>query len=220
MGTTHGKRILRGNIMEHYRCHEVYITDTRHTRMCSLVFFKHKYLTMPSLTPANALIRAADDLTTALAGVIPPPSMTTDAIAQLINIFKMQAEKMKDEATLQRVLRENAQAERVRNKTVVAPFSPQTTATNTYPPLEIEEYPKMDVGTPQGTPVSYPEDNSTSSQPADNTRHQRKVRTITQDYLFHLMDTSFLPGQHYSPANKPVHGCIPCNSYVTLPTRS
>ena len=96
---------------------------------------------MPSLTPADALIQAADDLTTALAGVIPPPSMTTNAIVQLINIFKTQAEKMKDEATLQMVLRENAQAERVRNKTVVAPISPQTTATNTYPPLEIEEYP-------------------------------------------------------------------------------
>jgi hypothetical protein len=81
--------------------------------------------------------------------------------------------KEKDETTLQRVLRENAQAERVH--TVMVPISPQTTATNTYPPLEIEEYPKMDVGTPRGTPVSYPEDNSTSSRPADNTRHQRKV---------------------------------------------
>jgi hypothetical protein len=50
---------------------------------------------MPSLTPADALIQAADNLTTALAGVIPPPSMTTKAIAQLISIFKTQAEKEK-----------------------------------------------------------------------------------------------------------------------------
>ena len=50
---------------EHYRCHEVYIIDNRHTCMCSSVFFKHKYLMMPSFTPADALIRAADDLTTA-----------------------------------------------------------------------------------------------------------------------------------------------------------
>ena len=63
---------------------------------------------MPSLTPADTLIRAADDIITALAGVIPPPSMTTDAIAQLINIFKTQAKKEKDKATLQRVLRENS----------------------------------------------------------------------------------------------------------------
>ncbi len=51
---------------------------------------------MPTLTAANALIRAADNLTKALAGVIPPPNMTTDAINQLINIFKMQVEKEKD----------------------------------------------------------------------------------------------------------------------------
>jgi hypothetical protein len=113
--------------------------------MCSLVFFKHKYLMMPSLTPADALIRAADDLTTALAGVIPPPSMTTNTIAQLINIFKTQAEKEKDKATLQRVLRENAQAERVLNETMAlttsptnkpvdGPTSPQTNTTTTYPP--------------------------------------------------------------------------------------
>jgi hypothetical protein len=103
---------------------------------------------------------------------------------------------LRENAQTERVLNEeNAQAERVRNETVVVPISPQTTNTNTYPPLEIEECPEMDVGTLRGTPISYPEDKSTSSQPADNTRHQRKVQTITQDYLFHLMDTSFLPGQ-------------------------
>jgi len=161
---------------------------------------------MPSLTPAVALIRAADYLTTALAGVIPPPSITTNAIAQLIKIFKMQAENEKDEATLRRVLRENVQAERVLTETMAPPTSPtnelvagptslQTTTTTTYPPFEIKGYTKMDVGALRGTPISYPEDNSKSSWPAANTRYQRKVQTITQDYLFHLMDTSFLPQQ-------------------------
>jgi hypothetical protein len=90
---------------------------------------------MPSLTPADALIRAADDLTKALAGVIPPPNMTTDAIAQLINIVKTQAEKEKDKATLQRVLRENAQAERVLTKNMAPPTSPtnEPVAEPTYP---------------------------------------------------------------------------------------
>jgi hypothetical protein len=171
-----------------------------------MVFFKHKYLTMPSLTPADALIRAAENLTTALAGVTPPPSMTTDAIALLINIFKTQTKKEKDEATLQRVLRENAQAERVLNETMApptsstnkpvdGPTSPQINTTTTYPPLEIKEFPEMDVGTLRGTPITNPGNNPNSSQPSANTQYQRKVRTITQDYLFHLMDTSFLPQQ-------------------------
>jgi hypothetical protein len=82
-----------GNSWEHYRCHEVFISDTHHTPICSTVFFKHKYLTMPTLTPSNALIRTADNLTNAIAGIIPPPNITTDAIDQLINIFKLQAKK-------------------------------------------------------------------------------------------------------------------------------
>ncbi len=71
---------------------------------------------MPSLTPSDTLIHAADDLTTAIAGVIPLPNMTTNAIEQLIKIFKTQAENERDKATLQRMLRENAQAEKVLNK--------------------------------------------------------------------------------------------------------
>jgi hypothetical protein len=74
--------------------------------------------------PADALIRAADNLTTAIAGVIPPLNMTTNTIKQLIKIFKTQAEKKKDKATLQRVLRENAQAEQVLNKNMALPIRP------------------------------------------------------------------------------------------------
>jgi hypothetical protein len=186
--------------------------------MYSSIFFKHKYLTMPSLTPADTLIRAADDIITALAGVIPPPSMTTDAIAQLINIFKTQAKKEKDKATLRRVLQENTQAERVLNETMAlptsptnkpvdGPTSPQTNTKTTYPPLEIDRNGRRH--TTRNT------DYQSRRQPQLIT-----VQTITHDYLFHLMDTSFLHSNNCSPTNKPAHGNIHCNSSVTSPTRS
>jgi hypothetical protein len=41
------------NAKEHYRCHQVYITNTKHLRTCETVFFKHKYLTMPTITPVD-----------------------------------------------------------------------------------------------------------------------------------------------------------------------
>jgi len=129
-----------GNAWDHYRCHEIYITDTHHARVCNTVFFKHKYLTMPTITPANALIRAADDLMDALTGVVPPPNMTRDAVDQLMTIFKQQAEKAKDDATTQRVLKEWARAERVHNEEATQPASPST-----IPPLEVT-YPAIDVG--------------------------------------------------------------------------
>ena len=51
---------------------------------------------MPTLTPTDALIGAADGLTNTIAGIIPPPTVTTDAIDQLINRFKSQAKKAND----------------------------------------------------------------------------------------------------------------------------
>jgi hypothetical protein len=118
------------------------------------LFFKHKYLTMPIITTSDALIHAADNLTDAIAGIIPPPNITADAIDQLINIFKLQAEKEKDKATAQRVLKERAQAERVGTKTKdhspsMAPTAKPTTTTiitpMSFPPLEVE-YPDLDTG--------------------------------------------------------------------------
>ncbi len=96
---------------------------------------------MPTITPANALIGAADDLTDALAGVVPPPNMTRDAVDQLMRIFKQQAEKAKDDATTQRVLKERAQDERVHNEESNQPAIPSP-----LPPLEVT-YPAIDVGT-------------------------------------------------------------------------
>jgi hypothetical protein len=64
-----------GNAWEHYRCHKIYICDTKHTRTCLTAFFKHKYLTMPTIIPANALICTADDLTDTILGLIPDPHM-------------------------------------------------------------------------------------------------------------------------------------------------
>ena len=57
-----------GNMREHYRCHEIYICDTKHTRTCLTIFFKHKYLTMHTITLADAFICTADSLTDAITG--------------------------------------------------------------------------------------------------------------------------------------------------------
>ncbi len=190
-----------GNSWEHYRCHKVFISDTHHTWICSTVFFKHKYLTMPTLIPYDALIGAANNLTNAIAGIIPPPNITTDAIDQLINIFKLQAKKEKDTATAQRVLKEHAQAERVGTKTkdhsprttpTVKPTTTTVTTPMSFPPLKVE-YPDLNTGMLRETPMTSQDKMGNNLSPAANTCHQPKVQTITQEYLFHLMDTPGLP---------------------------
>jgi hypothetical protein len=68
------------NAKEHYRCHLVYITHTRHIKTCKTGFFKHKYLTMLSITPANALIKAADNLVDTITGQLPRNGTTTQVV--------------------------------------------------------------------------------------------------------------------------------------------
>jgi hypothetical protein len=69
-----------GNAHEHYRCLKVYIPTMKSTRVCDTVFFKHKYLTMPTITPDVALILAANKLVNAISGAVPKTSVTEDAI--------------------------------------------------------------------------------------------------------------------------------------------
>jgi hypothetical protein len=70
-----------GSSPEHYRCHMVYITATRSIRICQTVFFKHKYLTQPSFTTNDALLLAADRLTSAIEGALPMTTSTQQDLA-------------------------------------------------------------------------------------------------------------------------------------------
>ncbi len=52
-----------GTSSEHYRCHIIHVKKTNSERISDTVFFKHKYITQPTLTPVDTLVRAIDDLT-------------------------------------------------------------------------------------------------------------------------------------------------------------
>jgi hypothetical protein len=112
-----------------------------------------------------------------------PPNITTDAIDQLINIFKLQAEKKKDTATAQRVLKEGAQAVRVGTETKdhspsTAPTAKSTITTITtpmsLPPLKVE-YPDLKTGMLRETPMTSQDEMGNNSSPAANTCPQWKV---------------------------------------------
>jgi hypothetical protein len=88
--------------------------------------------------------------------------MTTDAINQLMHIFKQQAETAKNDATVQKVLKEGDHTEMVLTKaepnptpTTTPSTVPTANPTISFPDLEIE-YPDSDVGRPRQTPVVYP----------------------------------------------------------------
>ena len=71
---------------------------------------------MPSYTPADALIKAADNLVDTINGIIPKNMVTSDAVEQLMEIYKIKAKKATCEAQTQRVLWEQAQSQRVKEQ--------------------------------------------------------------------------------------------------------
>jgi hypothetical protein len=54
---------------EHYRCHVVFVKKTQAKRVTDTLFFRHKYITQPTVTPADIIIKAYRDLTSALQGL-------------------------------------------------------------------------------------------------------------------------------------------------------
>jgi hypothetical protein len=129
--------------------------------------------------------------------------MTTDAINQLMPFFKQQAETTKNNATVQRVLKERAHAERVLTEAEPNPIptttpsaAPTANPTTTFSDLKIE-YPNSDMGRPRQTPVVSQDNYKSISPPSANTRHQRRGRTIIEDFLFHMIDVP-TPTQHFT----------------------
>jgi len=76
-----------GTSMEHHRCFRVYVTRTRATRISETVFFKHQYITNPTLTPEYRVVAAAQQLATALKGNIPAGNETAEALTKVSKLF-------------------------------------------------------------------------------------------------------------------------------------
>ena len=55
-----------GTSPEHYRAHRIFVKATNAERITETVFFKHKYLTNPTVTHADRVVQAAKELHNAL----------------------------------------------------------------------------------------------------------------------------------------------------------
>ena len=77
-----------GNTWNHYRCHKIWIKDTKKTKVGQTVFFRHKYLTQPIVTPTDAILRATEDLCKILQNKEPVKGEARAAIDMLVDIFK------------------------------------------------------------------------------------------------------------------------------------
>ena len=89
------KGYVLGTSPEHYRCWNLYVTKTRATRISDMVFFKHKYITNPTASPADVIIAAANRMAEALRTHKPNnlAEEDVDALKKLEAIFTEAANK-------------------------------------------------------------------------------------------------------------------------------
>ena len=81
-----------GTSLERYRYYWGWMRETNKIRGSDTVSFKHKYITNPSITTGDAIVNAAQQLTSALCGSIPPPLVKSviDHLRALTDILMQQ----------------------------------------------------------------------------------------------------------------------------------
>jgi hypothetical protein len=89
---------------------------------------------MPTITLPNALIKPADNLVDVILGQLIKNSVTANAVEQLMEVYKIQAEKATCKARAERVLREQALTQRV---------------------VEVQQAAEQIHASPQHTPTSF-----------------------------------------------------------------
>jgi hypothetical protein len=174
-----------GTSTEHYRCWKIWSIATRTTRIAATVFFKHKYLTNPTVSPADALIAAAANL----AHVI-----KHNAKAQHIGCKKLQ-----DLQRLQQLFSETAQTQRTTpalhqqtNNHAQPPRVPIHTPLPTLPVVSDNEDSDDEHEPPPRVPTHHavppvPHPHATTTPPALNTRSRH--RSLTYEAMLHSLST-------------------------------
>ena len=81
-----------GTSFEHYRCQRIWMKDTHATRISGAVWFKHKYLTNPTVTPEDRIVAAIGGLAKTLAEKVPRQlrDTTLDKLRKLQGILEPQ----------------------------------------------------------------------------------------------------------------------------------
>eukprot|EP00804_Cyclotella_cryptica_P015967 CCRYP_004129-RA/>CCRYP_004129-RA protein AED:0.18 eAED:0.18 QI:0/0/0/1/0/0/2/0/948 len=83
------KGFVLGTSPEHYRCWTVWTPVSQSTRISATVFFKHKYITNPTVTPADAIVAATANLAHVLMSNTTAAHLNTTQLADLTRLHKI-----------------------------------------------------------------------------------------------------------------------------------
>ena len=95
------KGYVLGTSFEHYRCQTVWMVDLHNRRTSGAIWFKHKYLTHPSVTPADRITAAIRGLAKTLTTGI-PPQLRDDTLDKLKRLQDILNPQVTDDSSLER----------------------------------------------------------------------------------------------------------------------
>jgi hypothetical protein len=86
-------------LTEHYQYYDAFCSETEAVQGSETMYFKHKYISSPTVTPADSIVQAARELADALREKTAPPltQSVIDELRNLNNIFTETADSQQNE---------------------------------------------------------------------------------------------------------------------------
>ena len=200
----HGKKgWVLGTSREHYRGYQAWIKETRATRISGKMFFKHKYITNQSVTPQDAMVAAANNLSNAIKRNITAQQIGEQRYNDIVRLEEI----FKYAATLPRVQASTDETDPTIGTTppVVTTESNKDNTNNTTEEENIAESEEIEretiritpngnrshIGTtsPRVSETQPLEEEYSDTPPAHNTRSKSPI-TITQETILRAIDIS------------------------------
>ncbi|KAL7532914.1 hypothetical protein ACHAXR_004935 [Thalassiosira sp. AJA248-18] len=163
--------------------------STRAERIADTIFFKHKYLTSPTVTPEDAVVAAAQQLAQAIGGNSKGENKAMEALKEAAKLFEeiAQDNKRKVTATTNKnktfKTQQSVALPRVQKATGEAPLtSPRlVVACPSEAVVESKRHPFPDLNIPKYKAIIIEKQ---TEAPAHNTRSRKEIpRTITQEAM-------------------------------------
>eukprot|EP00804_Cyclotella_cryptica_P023928 CCRYP_010044-RA/>CCRYP_010044-RA protein AED:0.06 eAED:0.07 QI:0/0/0/1/1/1/3/0/1072 len=179
-----------GTSTEHYRCWKIWSPTTRSTRIAATVFFKHKYITNPSVTPTDALIAAAANLAHVITHNAKAQHVGTKNLQDLQRLQQLFSDAAKQPpvpapATTPAVI--HAPPPRVQTQTPIPTAWPRPSTSHI---ISDDEDSDDETAPPPRVPTRRPVPSPPCQQPATtppalNTRS--RTRSITHETMLHFL---------------------------------
>ena len=178
-----------GPAWEHYRNHNIWVQGTRSERMSDNVWFKHKYITNPSLTAADHIVNAAKGLAETLKTNKPSTmsAQSTEALTKLSKIFQEAARKYNEKEAVQDAQLPGVQ----RRRTPRQPTRSTTPAPGVPGRSQARQSTRSTTPTP-GVPGRNAAHPGVGKQPVYRLRN-REVRSITDEAMLSALEITQQP---------------------------